>query len=278
MSNSQGSFRLLPSIVKEENWFDKGIGGEGTLTAPPELQKILHGQLRNGRRPVVISTPIEDLKVFTTYKTIDELWDAQKTDPSYPIYRADEGDFLDDVPRNIPIGRGYFVANPRTVNLKYDRDEPNFERIVQEYEFDSPLYGKKIQAYVYHSRDGALEYTMYKNQKNQIWIANVGYTNSPITRHALRQEAIDSKELTAPLYEYGDQIPDSYRTNNRINGSSYESNWNYIREMPLIQRWFKENEIPMSSKEIMRGNTSLILNYKIFWRWDFYSNLPIPAI
>ena len=107
------------------------------------------------------------------------------------------------------------------------------------------MYGE-VTAYVYPSNNARLEYTLFKDESNKVWFGDVGDKQAPLSPHGLRRDAIDTgDELTMPLWEYEQQIPQGYNVGSerRGPGKQYSSAWGYIREMPEIQRWYRENNI-----------------------------------
>ncbi len=242
-SKSQSVFRLLPAVNKSglRPGYDKGID-ENALTLPHEIQAALSERARSlDRSQIDEMKPIElDGIVRVNHSFKDHLNQGKVGEDFRRDTIINPG-----VERKIADSVNRFFANPRDVRIQVEANRPNYSRSTSSYKLNSPVYGD-VTAYVYPSRNGQLEYTLLKDESNRIWFADVGYRGSSLSSHGLREDAINAEELTMPLWEYSKQIPDGY--NNRKNERrerDYVSSWSYIREMPEIQRWYRENNMPI---------------------------------
>ena len=242
-SNSQAVFRMMPARNKGLAYpgYDKGIG-EHTLTVPPTLQAALTKKL-NAQNPQTMPVmKTEDLDGVIPVNRSLEDYKAYRKSSQYVDERfVQTNPILRPTPRTLSDGYGREISPPKNITINKPELKPDYRRPSQSYEINSPLYGK-VQAYVYKSKDGTMEYTLLRDQKNRVWFGDIGKANTSLTPHGLRTQAIDAEELMTPLWEYFDGIPKGY-FNGEVKGKSYGSAWNYIREIPEIQRWYRENGI-----------------------------------
>jgi hypothetical protein len=238
-SNSSAAFRNLPSYHRS-GWYDKSFSEEA-LTAGPELQQILNSRLglANAKPPVTIRN-MEQLEGVT--KIYDFPGDGNYLkfkDQMASQYR--EVSLTQDVPRPLKDEAGRSFAQPQSVKIQNPEKAPNFEKPTRTYTLENRTYGK-VTAEVFPSRDGSVEFTIMRDEGGHAWISDIGTKDKGMDLNGLRSDFINSKELTSPRWEYTQQIPDGYV--GRRNGS-YSSNWKYIREMPEIQRYYRERGLTM---------------------------------
>ena len=248
-SNSQSVFRLLPARNKRipsHPGYDKGMD-ENFLTAPPELQAFLSERLKNSDDiNRLIEMDPEKLEGIIRVNRSKEDWLAYSRSDDYVDERfVHVNKVLENTPQSYADEFGRHFAHPTEVRISDPKLQPNYSRQVQTYKISSPAYGE-VRAYVYKSKDGSLEYTLLRDSKNRVWFGDVGYAGGVLTSHGLRSNAIDAEELMMPLWEYSTQIPTKF-TRGEVNPlyPEYESSWNYIKGIPEIQRWYRDNGVAM---------------------------------
>lgn len=243
-SGSQGTFRLLPARNKEINipGYDKG-DNENMLTASPELQALLSKKMAGTdieKLPVINPENLEG--ILPVNRNMDDWMDYKKSEDYVSSKHFQTDKILNsNTDRSLSDTVDRSILHPKNVSIKNPNQRPDYNKLKTSYTFQSTLYGK-VQAYVYKSKDGSMEYTLFKTG-NRVWFGDVGYANTPITSHGLRKKTIDAEELTTPLWEYRDFIPEDYVGGPHSSQDNYHSAWKYIREMPDIQRWYRENNM-----------------------------------
>lgn len=244
-SNSQAVFRLLPARNKGLKFpgYDKGMD-ENMLTASPELQTFLSKKLRNSNHNNMPEMSPEELEgIIPVNRSVEDYMAYRKSDDYVDERFVQVDQILENPQRPLLDGYDREFAHPENVRISHPNLKPDYNHPTQKYEIHSPIYGD-VQAYVYRSKDNSIEYTLLRDKNNRVWFGDVGYANSPLTQHGLRSDAIDAEELMTPLWEYHNGIPEGF-TSREANPKDerYGSTWNYIKKMPEIQRWYRENGI-----------------------------------
>ena len=240
-SLSQSVFRVLPAV--NGNHYDKGIG-ENALTLSPEVQAALSERARSlDRRSLDTLNPRELDGIIPVDNYENYLRSSDHVSHTIGQSTILRREIKRDIPNNSNNLR--YFANPRNVRIEYEGNRPNYERHINSYRLSSPVYGE-VTAYVYPSNNGRLEYTLLRDENNRVWFGDVGDRQTSLSPHGLRRDAIDTgDELTMPLWEYTNEIPQGYNVGRerRGDGEQYSSTWGYIREMPEIRRWYRENNM-----------------------------------
>jgi hypothetical protein len=227
-SNSAGMFRLLPYISQN---YDKA-GNEAALTLPSEVQEFLSGIVKMTSHVKQVAE--EHAPVLSKY---DEGAGVQymQNDQVNLLRRNWSEKVL-----NLLESRKKF-SSPSQIIIK-ENLKPNYSKMISEYSLPSKVYGK-IRAFVYASKDGSLEYTLFKNEHNQVWFGHTDVTHSDVNVYGLHDRVVDAdhgRALLSPLYEYPAQIQPGYQGSIPKGGKGeYLSNWNFVRGIPEIQEWYK---------------------------------------
>ncbi len=244
-SNSQGNFRLLPAQNQGLGHlglpgYDKGLG-EHMLNLPSQVDETLAGLVRNNATRTNI--PVDDAgRLFSGASPVN------RTPAEYMAYR-ESADFVGQgvTQRNIApgAGKGSRSRIPQDVEIAPEH-MPRFDQPpVRTYKTNTSTAGE-VDAMVYRSADDSLEYTLFKGQDGRVWVANVADASAPVTRHGVRQQAIDAGELDMPRWEYHQQIPHGYAGPAHPEMSQvYGDAWAYLRELPLIQSYYSSQGIPV---------------------------------
>lgn len=244
-SNSQGNFRLLPAQNQGLGHlglpgYDKGLG-EHMLNLPSQVDETLAGLVRGNK--VRTDIPVDDAgRLFAGASPIN------RTPADYFAYR-DSPDFVGNgvTQRTIApgAGKGRNARMPQDVQVPPEQ-MPRFDQPpVRTYKTNTSTAGE-VDAMVYRSADDSLEYTLFKGQDGRVWVANVADSSSPITRHGVRQQAVDAGELEIPRWEYHQQIPQGFEgAAHPSMGNAYGDAWAYLRELPLIQSYYSAQGLPV---------------------------------
>lgn len=243
-SNSQAVFRLMPARNQGLAFpgYDKGKD-ENMLTASPELQEFLSQKLKNNQHKMETIEPEALEGVIPVNRSIDDYLAYLRSDDYVDDRFVQVDKILNEVQRPVSDYVGRNFARPEEIKINNPKLTPDYNRPSKTYEINSPVYGD-VKAYVYRSHDGTLEYTLLRDSNNRVWFGDIGYSSSPITPHGLRSYAVNAEELTTPLWEYHSQIPQGF-ANGETNALStnYGNSWDYIKKIPEIQRWYRENGI-----------------------------------
>lgn len=245
-SNSSASFRNLPARNKgiPVPGYDKGPGEE-FLAAAPELQAFLAGKLETA--PALDRLPKLDPEKLEGVIPVNRNFQDYLNYSSNPqgINNAFQGqDILGNVERRLTAGNGTNFARPQDVQIAHPLDRPDFSRPNLSYKLKTDLYGE-VDAFVYRSQNGDLDYTLLRDRSGKVWFSDVGSARAEINQFGLRSKGINSEELLMPRWEYSSQIPEGFSGNLHPQNSQYQDSWKYIREMPEIQRWYREQNLPI---------------------------------
>ena len=250
-SNSQTMFRLLPARNERATGmpgYDKGPE-EDTLTLSSEIQAALSERARSLDRRSLDTLDSKELDGIIPINRNRNDYQNYERSSDYVGRTVSQRTILQDREVSLRDGYGRHFAEPEDMHIRYRNNQPNYETPIRTYQVDppSPVYGN-VTAYVYPSHNDRLEYTLLRDQSGKVWFGDIGYRVTPLSPHGLRRDAIDSEGLTMPLWEYEDGIPRGYGGRNerpRGRRGEYSSAWNYIREIPEIQRWYRENNLPI---------------------------------
>ena len=240
-SNSQGTFRLMPARNKGGfaglPGFDKGAG-EYTLELPSALQKHLQQKIATSKIVEGVSEKVyagvvrnnHDIKGYFEYAE----------DPN-GVHKAITTEKILEPPigKKLRAG-GHEMLQPEQVKIARPESRPDFKAgPVNEFKMRTATAGE-VDAMVFRSRDGKIEYTVCKDSLGKIWFANATAADSPILAGAgVARQAIDGGELMTPLWEYHEQIPRGYAGQINPNSSHYAESWNYLKQIPEIQEYYR---------------------------------------
>lgn len=254
LSNSQGSWRVMPAATKDYGAllrrFGKGLGETDTqlpitlnlaLLLLPRLQKLEYDWKR----------PLSDL-VTTAYDATESYMQKVKKTEMLAALEPDAKDYF--------CNGGMFVRRPPkpgTIQMLNDpKKHPDFKKLERSEKLTLPMYGE-ITAEVYASKDKTLQYLFYKTRDNRVFLSAIDAVDKVITSYGVREKFIDLKGLDAPLLEYRKQIPQEfvpeaelkeqiYECGPEFQAQGYTSNWNYVRELAIIKMYYNDQglEIP----------------------------------
>ncbi len=239
-SNSQAVWRVMPMIGKG---FYKHIGKgkiESDTQLPLEVNLALHALPKN--KPKGFSA---DNLVKTEIGPHDS-WNEKVAIKTLIALRSQAPQEFYKEGMNIPR-----PPNPKDIKLPDAGSQPDFSTVLKEAKIEVAHYGK-LTARIFPSKDGKLHYLFYEAEDGRAFIAAIEkVTQNPINKFGVRSECPESNNMDAPLLEYFVQIAPGYEPGGhapRYCSSKYESNWNYVRELPLIQLYYSERGIPLPDK------------------------------
>lgn len=243
-SRSQGNFRLLPAVnrgVPRVPGFDKAMG-EHALGVPDELDELLAADLVAGR--VRTNAPANLVDEAVLRNTSVKEWADYGTRPDHVGQQVKTRELLPE-PHHPPYDvRGESFRDPRDVRIADAGARPDFANPVKSYKTFTETSGD-IDALVYRSRDGKLEYTIYKDGEGKIWFGKIRDVSAPINEHGVSSVAIEADELLTPRWEREHQFPYQFRSNHHSADGKLSDAWNYLRELPEIKEWYRANKIPV---------------------------------
>ncbi len=246
-SNSSVAFRVLPAVNEDLpgiSGYDKAVG-EGSLTLPSEIQAALADRLKASQTtesglPKITLDKLEG--IIPVNRNIDE-YRSYRQGPDYlGHFVTDPVELLQPPSQKVKTGHGRELAVPSQVKIASPSERPDYSRPIRSYSINNSVYGE-VQAIVYPSRNGHLEYTLLRDSSGRIWFSDIGSAKAPLNSHGVREEVIEGGELLTPRWEYMSQIPEGYVGSLNRAKPEYADSWRYLREIPEIRRWYLENNL-----------------------------------
>jgi hypothetical protein len=247
-SNSQGVFRVLPARNSGMGFvpgYDKAVG-EAALDLPPQLQSRLAQKMREETSVVMTKaeqTSLVDGSVRHNRNFVE--YSEYHDSPGY-LGKSTSSEHLvaEQLDRPLKTPRGKPMAKPAEVRILTPGHEPNFSAPSTSYKTSTATAGE-VEALVYPSKDGSLSYTVYKGSDGKIWVASVQDSAAGLTTHGTARRIMESGEILTPRWEYTSQLPSNYMGATNSVLSEYSDSWSYLREMPVIQEWYRARGIPI---------------------------------
>ena len=236
LSNSQGTWRTMPGASKRGKvltHYNKGVA-ESDTQLPTALNLALLKLPFSQPQPTPTHFHVSDLVRKNHRMTYD--FEVQKLGSiDKKLNEASDYRFI----------RSTDPAAPNAILMPPVAKQPNFAIPIKETEITLPLYGNVI-ARVYLSNDQSLQYLFYETQEEQnqtgkAFLASVEDLSQKISRYGLREMGFQVNNMDAPLKEYPKQIRDDYKPGlprPPIDDKRYEWNWDYVRELPIIQAYY----------------------------------------
>lgn len=238
-SNSQACWRVMPAVAKGDyKRLGKGLG-ESDTQVPIALNLALQDLSTNsGRNPSAQDLVKTGVDFTATYK------DKTSIEPLVHVAESAEKWF--------EKGGNIIMRCPAPAAIKLPEKQslhPNFKTCVTTKTFTDPHYGKLV-AKVYLSHDESLQYQFYEAEDGRVFLSGVErIKDNPINIFGVREKALDLNGMDAPLLEYWNQVPRGHEPSANppfYQSSKYTSNWNYLRELEVIQLYYSEQgrELP----------------------------------
>jgi hypothetical protein len=253
-SGSGGNYRVLPAYndvdsngffpgsTKRTPVFWKPPNEEDLLTLPESVQKVLrndfpHATVPEGdaqvlfRDSVTVNRSLEDYNTHNTENAFLRETFSQKNGVMIVGSRP-------KLKRKV----GPPLSHPKDIGFKYAEDAPDFSRgpvsrVQQE------IKGEKnklfVEVEVYQSKNGRFNFTIMRDKLNRAWVSAAEPADSELNSFGVPRENVDFGDLLSPLWEYSDQIADEFKKSERTRGANYLLNWDYVREIPLIQDYYQ---------------------------------------
>ncbi len=141
------------------------------------------------------------------------------------------------------------VADPSATTLPICKQLPEIRQPITSFAFSSPAYARvnggsgKLTGRVFLSFDNKVRYLFFEDDAGRVSLSVIESLSPEINALGLRGRYFDSRGMDSPLIEYYLQIPEQYGGSK---AAGYRSNWNYVRELPIIQYYYAERgkEVP----------------------------------
>lgn len=226
-SQSQGIWRAASHRMQgQDGWIGKGNPHEESTDLPFELISHLSRRQTEVRTDL---TPQQGDQIF--YGALEvRSWGSEggpnPTEGFFPNEARPIGSFARDVENG---DRTW--GSPESFNFAESGDAPDFSRVLSQETIQSPMYGA-VTAYMFASKNGRLNYLIYREGTGKSWVASVQDVTSGITSRGARRQIVDALNITMPLNEYRDQIPHEYRGEQK--DRRYWDAWEYIKRLPFM--------------------------------------------
>ncbi len=248
-SNSQAIFRLLPGHNKgldhlDMPSYDKG-GNEQALSVPTRVNEAISSvvERHRTRHDIPGGDPHPLLAAVPYTHGLDQFMDYARNSDN-PRQQVAVQEFL--TPSHLQDRLR--LQGPDSGTTVHPRDivvppesMPDFSQAPYEYPTRSDLAGP-LTAMGYSSADGSLQYTLLRDRRGRVWVGSVEYPNVRVTDLGVRRAAPKTGALTTPAQETQTQIAVGYQ-GAHIRDSYYE-NWQYVRQIPLIVEYYRQQGIP----------------------------------
>lgn len=276
-SGTHGLFRVAPFIIyyggfslgaQQEvltvSWFSKGIG-EGSLGLPAPVQVRAFDRM-NKEQPELLPLSVilnsitsinESLPddVESIEEFFEEIEDEKERLRSLMAEEVSlDANFLDK--DNFIFERRKFeyegelreanFISPSSVSFAKESLAPNFKKNPSLVTTTTHKYYDKLSVEVYPSYDESIDYLVFKDSANRIWISRTEVKNSKLTSYGVYSSAIDDDDspLTLPLFERKKKIhPDYYVLEERPGKFSRFSSWGYLKDLDVIKSYYSSKGI-----------------------------------
>ncbi len=120
---------------------------------------------------------------------------------------------------------------------------PKVQQEIVSFAFTSDSYAQvnggqgELVGRVFESHDGTMRYLFFEDADGRAALSTVESRLPEINAMGLRSRYVDTRGMDAPLIEYFLQIPATFGGKK---DAGYASNWNYVRELPIIRYYYEE--------------------------------------
>ena len=137
------------------------------------------------------------------------------------------------------------VANPIGIRLPTQEQLPDLQKPIMSFTFSSPAYAAEsnedgeLTGHVFPSVDATVRYLFFEDTSGRAVLSSVESVLPPVNTLGLRSRYLEVRGMDAPLIEYSLQIPVEFGGSKE---PGYRSNWNYVRELPIIKYYYAEQD------------------------------------
>ena len=179
-SSTQSTWRLIPRVSKgrsgEKDLFDKGIGGEESLSLPISLQQSLWGLQETAAREKTIETldrsTLDEQIIALTEDNYDTFLAGAESGAILIDEEDDTTDLLPETSDSLPIS----------------------------FTFISPRYGE-VTASVVPSRDKSIKYLIFTNDEGISWVGMAEPVDAQMLESFVLDKVVRSSMSSNSIYE-----------------------------------------------------------------------------
>ena len=244
-SNSQGHWRVMPAASKRHFLHFGRLGGEieSDTALPMNLNLALQTILdKNSHKKEDIDI-LHLVKTITPYQDLTETYQANIVLQDFCRIDADAPKMF------VKFGIAHNGApEPKFVHMPDNEQlNPDFETCLYENSLVDPHYGPITQR-VFASKDKTVQYLFIEASDGRAFLSYVELVNdNPINCFGVRSKALEVNGMDKPLLEYRQQIPERFDALNApkygCQDRNYDNCWNYVRELPIIQAYYRERKL-----------------------------------
>jgi hypothetical protein len=250
-SHGSSEFRILAAVNSADLKFAQipeydNLPGDAALRAPNEVQKLLHERAAGPVRDLGNSERTESLIRGSARfnRNVDD----------YIVYAQEHPEFSNPPRLRLLTNEAPMTAivklSPSAIKLKPENAPYDYSRAQLAYPVTSSLLTVPIEARVYPSNVG--DFTVYVADfptGKKIWFGGAAPKNGKISRFGNYELVMDGGPLFTPLYGHFLVAPPDYAGRPHAEKKDYVDNWDYIRQLPEVIRWYRENKIPIPAPD-----------------------------
>jgi hypothetical protein len=236
-SNSHGTFRAIDGVL--DGWYSKGPG-QAFISIPFKITKfLLNGCTGDG--PKRFKKELAEMLA----KSDDHLYYFN----NYGVFEDNVSPGLEEATVDLILdGNGSSMRNPADLAIKHGF-EPDFTNEILSFNAETKAAGP-VKVFVYRSINEKLEYMVMQGEDKKIWIAEINTFGEDLNKFGIANKQFDLGDLLQPRWEYPNEIAVDFKSPNQSPyRSKYYSNWNYLREVPVIKSWYSSKGISLPEKE-----------------------------
>jgi hypothetical protein len=227
-SQSQGVWRSASHRKSSGKWIGKGCIVEESTDLPWELYPALNAGAAAPRQDI----PERDAEgIFYGLLKVDDGYFITE-DYQAPGEMRSLGTFKEKAKA---LGKDF--GKPESFEFADSQDAPDFSKVVSTFTTTSSIHPGTLTAYVFASKNGNLSYLFYRDAPGRCWLGSVQDSQSMITSRGNRMQVINPGDLTMPLHEYHEQIPQQYR--GPAVDDHYSDAWAYLRRLPMMAELYQ---------------------------------------
>jgi hypothetical protein len=133
--------------------------------------------------------------------------------------------------------------NSLNISFKNLKSRPNYKNFLRKYLTRTELDGD-LEASIYLSNDGLLEYTLLRNYENKVWISSIESRYGRINNSGVKVPVIKVQGgLPMPWLWIKDAKQNSANLEPHPKYVHYYNNWGQIKNRPEILEWYRINQL-----------------------------------
>jgi len=236
-SNSHGTFRVIDGVLG--GWYSKGPG-QAFISAPFKISKFLlndcisYGPKREKKElEDLLALSDDHLFYYHNYDAYKDSVTSGLSSPSLPM---------------VIDGNGSLMRSPTDIVIKNGL-EPDYTQLITKFETVTKAAGP-VKVYTYRSKNNLVDYMIMQGQDSKIWVAEINAFGENLNKFGIAFKQYDFSDLLQPRWEYPDEVAIGFESSlNSPYRSKYASNWNYLREVKVIQDWYESQGLSVPEEE-----------------------------